>query len=116
MRKEDMDVLWAQITRPREAFAVQFYKGLTVRELHQHLRKRVKQTAHQIMRPAPLDAPVGDEEELAWTPVKAARGGGLRITIQYDDHEFQAAFAQQDTVADLLRQLGRPDAILRWAH
>ena len=118
MHKEDMDVLWAQVTRPREVLTVQFYKGLTIRELHQNLsrRKRVRQTAHQIMRPALLDAPVGDEEELAWTPVKAARGGGLRITIQYDDHEFQAAFAQQDTVADLLRQLGRPDAVLRWAH
>ena len=118
MRKEDMDVCWAKVIRPRESIVVQFYRGLTVEELHQHLsrKKRVRQTAHQVMRPASLTAEVQDEEELTWTPVKAARGGSLRITIQYDDHEFQAAIAQEDKVCDLLRQLGRPDAILRWAH
>ena len=118
MHKEDVDVKWAMIYRPRDSFAVQFQNGMTVAELHHQLsrRKRVRFSSHCLMRQALPGEVLSDAAELAWIPQKASRGGTLRITVNYDGHEFQAAIARQDTVKDLLQQLGRPEAILRWTH
>ena len=119
MTQEDRDVIWTTVLRPRELLRLQIYKGVTAGDLHQQLskKKRVRQSAHMVMKPVESNEPLLDESLVAWIPCKTARGGGYhRILIKYDDHEFYAAFAAGDAVADLLAQLGKPDAILRWRH
>ena len=52
-----------------------------------------------------------------WAPTKANRGGDPpKIYVELDDHTFRHAIARSDTVADLLCELGRPDATIGWNH
>ena len=119
MMKEDCNVLVTTIVRPREQFKVQSYAGTTVESLHRNLsrRKRVSTSTHVMLKLAEVQEALVDNDTIYWTPQKSARGGRPhRITIQYDEHRFEAAFAIEDTVNTMLTTLGRPQAALRWCH